>query len=90
MFGCAVFRSLRAGRIAIGFWPGVLTALGSLGIGLFAGIHGDAVLFPTLAGLGFVWALSYAATGNLAVPIVLHAANNAVGALALIAGSFAR
>jgi len=61
-FGDAVFRPELARRIAIGFWPGVLTALGSLGIGfaaavsavLFAGIHGDAVLFPTLAGLGFV------------------------------------
>ena len=50
-------------------------------------MHGDPVLFPTLAALGFVNALAYAATGNLWVRIILHALNNALGAALLIAAS---
>ena len=54
---------------------------------LFGLIHGDPVLFPTLAALGFVTALAYAATGNLWVPITLHALNNALGAVFLVGAS---
>ncbi len=79
-----VFRGLLFGALAprIGTLAGALvTAL------LFAAAHGDAVLFLTLAGLGFVNALAYAATGNLWIPVILHALNNALGAVFLIAGS---
>ena len=81
-----VFRGLVFGALArpLGVFGSAL-----LSAALFAGVHGDPVLFPTLAGVGFVAALSYAATGNLGVPIVLHAANNVLGAFVLIAGSFA-
>ena len=44
-------------------------------------MHGDAILFPTLAALGFVSAIAYAATGNLWVSVTLHAFNNAIGAV---------
>jgi len=71
-----VFRGLLFGALARPL--GVLGAA-LISAALFAGVHGDPVLFPTLAALGFVCALSYAATGNLAVPIVLHAANNVLG-----------
>jgi hypothetical protein len=54
---------------------------------IFGVIHGDPVLFPTLAALGFVTALAYAATGNLWVPITLHALNNALGAVFLVGAS---
>lgn len=82
-----VFRGLLFGALArpLGVFGAAL-----ISAALFAGVHGDAVLFPTLAALGFVSALSYAATGNLAVPIVLHAANNVLATIALIAGSFTR
>lgn len=59
----------------------VVTAL------LFGVAHGDPVLFPTLAALGLVAAFAYAATGNLWVPISLHALNNALGAVFLIGAS---
>lgn len=79
-----VFRGLLFGALArpIGIVPSALVS--SL---LFAAIHGEAVLFPSLAALGLVAAFSYAATGNLWVPIVLHAANNALGAAFLIGGA---
>jgi uncharacterized protein len=54
---------------------------------IFGAVHGDLVLFPTLAGLGFVGALAYAATRNLMVPIALHMLNNAVGAAFLVTAS---
>ncbi len=54
---------------------------------IFGAVHGDPVLFPTLAGLGFVGALAYAATGNLWVPIALHSLNNALGAAFIIGTS---
>ncbi|MEA2720301.1 MAG: protease family protein [Candidatus Eremiobacteraeota bacterium] len=54
---------------------------------LFGLVHGDPVLFPTLAALGFVAALAYAATGNLWVSIMLHALNNALGAVFLVGAS---
>jgi membrane protease YdiL (CAAX protease family) len=79
-----VFRGLLFGALAPRL--GVLAAAIVSAL-LFGLIHGDPVLFPTLAALGFVAALSYAATGNLVVPIALHALNNALGAAALIATS---
>ncbi|MDB5073806.1 MAG: hypothetical protein JWM87_4917 [Candidatus Eremiobacteraeota bacterium] len=54
---------------------------------IFGAIHGDPILFPTLAALGFVAALAYAATGNLWVPITLHALNNTLGAVFLVGTS---
>ena len=59
----------------------VLTAV------VFGAVHGDLVLFPTLAALGLINALAYAATGNLWVPIALHAFNNTLGAIVLVATS---
>ncbi len=79
-----LFRGLLFGALAprIGVIAGaIISAV------LFGAVHGDPVLFPTLAALGLVAALAYAATGNLLVPIVLHALNNALGALFLITGS---
>ena len=79
-----VFRGLLFGALAprLGvFAAAVVTAL------LFGFVHGDPVLFPALAALGFVAALAYAATGNLIVPIILHALNNTLGAAFLIATS---
>jgi membrane protease YdiL (CAAX protease family) len=79
-----VFRGLLFGALAprLGTMAGaIVTAL------LFGAVHGDPVLFVTLAGLGFVNALAYAATGNLWVPVTLHALNNALGAIVLIASS---
>ena len=54
---------------------------------LFGAVHGDLVLSPTLAVLCLINALAYAATGNLWVPITLHAVNNTLGAIALVATS---
>jgi hypothetical protein len=78
------FRGLLFGALAprLGVLAGALvSAL------VFGAIHGDLVLFPTLAALGFVAAIAYAATRNLLVPITLHMLNNAVGALVLVNSS---
>jgi membrane protease YdiL (CAAX protease family) len=79
-----VFRGLLFGALA--------ARLGIVGSALvtavlFGAVHGDPILFPTLAALGFVAALAYAATGNLWVAIILHALNNALGAIFLIGTS---
>ena len=79
-----IFRAFLFGALAprIGVFAGaILTAL------FFGAVHGDLVLFPTLAALGFIAALAYAATGKLWVSIVLHALNNALGAAVLVGGS---
>ena len=79
-----IFRTFLFGALAprMGVFAGaIVTAL------LFGAVHGDLVLFPTLAALGFIAALAYAATGNLWVSIALHALNNALGAAVLVAGS---
>jgi len=76
-----IFRGLLFGALAprLGVLGGAfITAL------LFGAAHGDLILFPTLAALGFVAALAYAATGNLTVAIALHAINNSLGAAALV------
>ena len=79
-----VFRGLLFGALA----PRTGVLLGAaISALIFAAVHGDAVLFPTLAALGLINALSYAATGNLWVPITLHALNNALGATFLIGQS---
>lgn len=47
--------------------------------GAFFGIsHGDPVLFPVLMLFGILQALIYRASGNLVVPMLVHAANNAI------------
>ena len=79
-----VFRGLLFGALAsrLGILAGALiTAL------LFGAVHGDLVLFPSLAALGLVAAFAYAGTGNLWVSVTLHALNNALGAAFLIATS---
>ena len=79
-----LFRGLLFGALAprLGVLAGALiTAL------LFGAVHGDLVLFPALAALGFIAALAYAATGNLTVAIALHAINNSVGAAFLVTKS---
>jgi membrane protease YdiL (CAAX protease family) len=79
-----VFRGLLFGALA-----GRLGILGSALITalLFGAVHGDPVLFPSLVAIGFVAALAYAATGNLWVAITLHALNNSLGAIFIIATS---
>ena len=52
---------------------------------LFGLIHDDGVLFPAIAGLGFVNALVYARCGNLYAAMIVHAANNALPIALLIA-----
>jgi membrane protease YdiL (CAAX protease family) len=76
-----VFRGLLFGALAsrLGILASALiTAL------VFGAVHGDPVLFPTIAALGLITALAYAATANLWVPITLHALNNALGAIFLV------
>ncbi len=79
-----VFRGLLFGALARPLGV-ILSALVSAV--LFGAGHGDLVLFPSLAALGFIGALAYAATGNLTVSVLLHAINNAFGALFLIVDS---
>ncbi len=69
-----------AGRLGI-LGSALITAL------LFGAVHGDPVLFPSLVAIGFIAALAYAATGNLWVAIILHALNNSLGAIFIIATS---
>lgn len=79
-----VFRGLLFGALAARLGvvaSALITAL------LFGAAHGDLVLFPSLVAIGFIAALAYAATGNLWVAIALHAVNNALGAIFLIATS---
>jgi len=79
-----IFRGLLFGALAtrLGVLAGaIITAV------LFGAVHGDLVLFPQLAALGLINALAYAATGNIWVPITLHALNNALGAAYLVATS---
>jgi len=76
-----VFRGLLFGALTprIGLYAAaIISAL------IFGLVHGDAVLFPTLAALGLINALTYAATGNLIVPITLHALNNGLAAAVLL------
>jgi membrane protease YdiL (CAAX protease family) len=79
-----VFRGLLFGALAPRL--GVLAAALITAL-LFGAVHGDPVLFPTLAAFGFIAALAYAATGNLTVAIALHAINNSLGAAILVTKS---
>jgi membrane protease YdiL (CAAX protease family) len=82
-----VFRGLLFGALAsrLGILASALiTAL------LFGAIHGDVLFFPAIAALGLVTALAYAATGNLWVAIILHALNNALGAVFLVGMSLSK
>jgi membrane protease YdiL (CAAX protease family) len=82
-----VFRGLLFGALAsrLGILASALiTAL------LFGAVHGDLLLFPAIAALGLVTALAYAATGNLWVAIILHALNNALGAVFLVGMSLSK
>ena len=45
---------------------------------LFGLGHGDLVLFPALTLFGTLQAIFYRISGNLVVPIIVHAANNAI------------
>jgi membrane protease YdiL (CAAX protease family) len=60
----------------------VAAALSAL---LFGLIHNDGVLFPAIAGLGFINALVYARSGNLYAAMIVHAANNLLPIVFLIA-----
>jgi membrane protease YdiL (CAAX protease family) len=80
-----VFRGLLFGALATR--TGVLAGAFIVAV-LFGAVHGDLVLFPTLAALGFISALAYAASGNLWTSVTLHALNNAVGVAALIATAY--
>jgi membrane protease YdiL (CAAX protease family) len=77
-----VFRGLLFGALTPPIGPIAAALISAIIFGL---AHGDAVLFPTLAALGFINALTYTATGNLVVPITLHALNNGLAAAALFA-----
>ncbi|HWT07155.1 MAG TPA: CPBP family intramembrane glutamic endopeptidase, partial [Xanthomonadales bacterium] len=56
---------------------GVLPAAILSGI-VFGALHGDPIYFTVLAVHGCIVALAYAATGNLLIPIALHASTNAI------------
>lgn len=82
-----LFRGLFFGALArpLGTWiAALISAL------VFGAVHGDWVLFPMLAALGFINAIAYAATGNLAVPVVLHALNNGLATAILVTQSLHR
>jgi membrane protease YdiL (CAAX protease family) len=68
-------RGLLFGGLASRF--GVLPAAILSGI-VFGALHGDPVYFSVLAVHGCIVALAYAATGNLVIPIALHASTNAI------------
>jgi CAAX protease family protein len=80
-----IFRGLLFGALAAR--TGVLAGAFIVAL-LFGAVHGDVVLFPTLAALGFISALTYAASGNLWTSVTLHALNNAVGVAGLIATTY--
>jgi membrane protease YdiL (CAAX protease family) len=82
-----VFRGLLFGALAkhLGILASaIVTAI------LFGAIHGDLILFPTLVAIGFVGAIAYAATGNLWVAVILHAVNNALGAIFILGSSLTK
>ncbi|MBV8150424.1 MAG: CPBP family intramembrane metalloprotease [Candidatus Eremiobacteraeota bacterium] len=67
-FRATIFNAL-AERIPV-FWAAVISGA------LFGGAHGDPVLFPVLLVFGTFQALIYRRSGNLLVPMTIHAANN--------------
>jgi membrane protease YdiL (CAAX protease family) len=50
---------------------------------LFGAAHGDIVVFPVLAWMGFVNAVAYGRSGNIVTSMALHGVNNIVAATAL-------
>lgn len=76
------FRGLLFNALAVRI-PVILAAILS-GI-VFGAAHGDMILFPVLALFGVVQALLYRASGNLVVPITVHAINNGVFLALMIA-----
>jgi membrane protease YdiL (CAAX protease family) len=50
----------------------------------FGGAHGDIVIFPVLAWMGFVNAVAYRRSGNIVTSMVLHGVNNVLAAAALL------
>ena len=67
------FRAMVFNALAIRI-PIILAAL--LSGALFGISHGDLILFPVLTIFGMIQALIYRATGNLVVPMIVHAFNN--------------
>lgn len=72
------------------FFGGIVARLGIMPAALasavlFAALHGDPVYFSPILLHGIIFALAYAATGNLLVPITIHAANNALWLIPLAA-----
>ena len=65
----------RMPMLAAALISGVLFGLG----------HGDLVLFPALALFGMLQAIFYRISGNLIVPMIVHAANNAIFLTLMIA-----
>jgi membrane protease YdiL (CAAX protease family) len=81
------FRGLIFNALAMRM-PMLLAALVS---GIIFGIgHGDLVLFPALALFGTLQAILYRISGNLVVPMIVHAANNAIFLSLMIAVPGAR
>lgn len=76
------FRGLIFNALAMRM-PMLLAALLS---GILFGLgHGDLVLFPALAIFGTFQAIFYRISGNLVVPMIVHAANNAIFLALMIA-----
>ncbi|MBV8601198.1 MAG: CPBP family intramembrane metalloprotease [Candidatus Eremiobacteraeota bacterium] len=69
------FRGLIFNALAVRM-PAIWAAIAS-GI-LFGAAHGDLVLLPVLAIFGTINALLYRASGNLGVPMIVHAGNNLI------------
>ena len=80
-------RGLLFGGLASRF--GVLPAAILSGI-VFGALHGDPIFFSILAIEGCFIALAYAATGNLFVPIALHAATNAINLWPAVSASLTK
>jgi membrane protease YdiL (CAAX protease family) len=57
---------------------------------VFGALHGDPIFFSVLAVEGALMALAYAATGNLLVPIALHAATNAINLWPAVSASLTK
>jgi membrane protease YdiL (CAAX protease family) len=79
-----IFRGLLFGALASRI--GVIAAA-LFSAFVFGAAHGDLVLFPSLAAVGFISAIAYAVTGNLWVSVTIHAVNNAASTTFLIAAS---
>jgi membrane protease YdiL (CAAX protease family) len=70
-----ISRGLLFGALASRY--GIIAGAALSGI-VFGALHGDPIFFLSLAVDGMIFALAYAATGNLVVPIVLHGLSNTI------------